>query len=196
MMRRLFSSGQVLSAKRPRVVRVQLLKNVESFGHRGQILEVPSSIMRNFLYRNGRAAYLNEGEEPPIPVVSEADVAAMKAEQMKAVEAVNEVKKSVFTKTSLFKKVDNNASRKTIDVNNPAVVRYSLDLLQESLPAKLQVGSIDADTIAEQFSKLGGIAVDPTWLRFGAETDNSVDVTIKVHEDSPYMVKRVVQKTQ
>lgn len=66
--RRLFSvSSQVLKTKKK--IEVQLLKDFEGLGKKGEIVKVLPSKMINYLHPNNGAAYILPGQQPRIPVV-------------------------------------------------------------------------------------------------------------------------------
>lgn len=67
---------------------VQLLKDFDNFGYRGEVIKVLPSVMRNYLHMGNGAAYITNEVGPRIPVVDKSDFRAQQAQlaQEKAAE--------------------------------------------------------------------------------------------------------------
>lgn len=172
-----------------RLIPVQLLKDFERFGVRGQIIQVQASTMRNKLYPYNGAAYILPNQPAPIPVVSVSESQAKKKELL-VEEEEKVVVKEKSQKIELFDSFDDSQSLRELklgisktDSPTKSSSAFTQDMLN-SLPrvllfstaAKLSgylIKNLEKKDIVKRIDQLVSVNIDPE------------DITIKYPAHSP-----------
>lgn len=163
--------------KVPEKIPVQLLKNVESIGVKGEVINVRPAFMRNFLHVDNKATYILKGEKPPLPVVIKAaNPIQPKVEKHEVKIDTTKVKQttsaiSLDELSSLFQKMSKKSGQKVVSTSfvqdEPASENiYSISELKQAIPSVYTIQTskskplpLDVNHISDILFDLSGINV-------------------------------------
>lgn len=170
-------------------VQVQLLQDIPNVGVKGQLKLVRPGFMKNFLYTDNKAVYVNEKLPPRIPVVEPAQVVkAPKVKEVKIEVETETVEEPTETGAMSLQELSNLfSSMKGKSKRTPSKVgKHDL---------KVQISSLEFDDVNEPAAPAPGLELDDTQIDQIYVISDSLPKLITINADKLPFGKDVVVET-